>query len=916
MGLLADVIDAPGEVPTGGGADSEAARCWWFWLAALRHKQVNEFDAAREALREGAGRAEALGWTHMTAPIWYAESGALHGALLHDDGDHGAAAEALERALLGWRLIGAVLGGGAPDQDFTHAVFDGAVTMTRALAGHAVLDDRAAALGATPLEVAVAGFAADRFVPMIYEVAARAIQLTGRVRSYAEARRLANETLNASRHWSPPSWDDVDFEITIRTSLAHAASAAGNHRAALGQAEDAVALTRRLRPGRARERREAEAHANRASKLYALGRPAEAAGDYAVATERLLRLDQPEDALRTRAALLHARASSGEAVALAEVRALLAEMERFAADTRGRGGALMEDLEYLRRRHLVLLAAEDGGGQDDDGLDEIILLVEQLRGDRPLLRDGSPHPDPVVARLRRPFGVGATRLAALPDTVLLALEPGIGNAAGLTDPPVVLTVAGGGPGRARWRLAEGGREMHDALRELTNVAARERDRLNTRESPLHGPPSPALRQAAAQAWLSLPAPARAALLAARTVIYLPSPAANLDRLPLELLLHDGGWLGETHVVARCPSFEYLEEVLAPNARRRRPPARATVAHVAPIERLGALEEAEADARTAMRAAPLLGLEPRSRQITTADGLRELFTGTALVHYVGHGFASELGEWLPVSHDRGVTPSEVSWADDQDAPVVFFNACLLGRVRHIAGGRQKGWAVTLLKHGSPAVIGALDAVPDAACAAMAREIYRAAWRAPLGEALRLARQRFGASGYHPLIAGAYVLHGDPYAMLSRASGAAGPRAAADLTTRWPAHLTRYLATGEPAHRDLLLAALHDAPPPVRTRLHSWALGQDGTAEWPALIDDLLDVDAEGAGALRVVVGAERLDRDGDDPGRAEEARATYLAAAALEDGYAMAHLLTRHHDLWRSLFPAEQEALRDVPQMYL
>ena len=207
-----------------------------------------------------------------------------------------------------------------------------------------------------------------------------------------------------------------------------------------------------------------------------------------------------------------------------------------------------------------------------------------------------------------------------------------------------------------------------------------------------------------------------------------------------------------------------------------PAARATVAQVAAIEHLGVLDEAEADAATAMRAATLLGLEPELREVSGVDDARTLFAGTALVHYVGHGFASELGEWLPISAATAVTPSEVAWPEDEDAPAVFFNACLVGRVRHISGGRQKGWAITLLARGSPAVIGALAGVPDTACPLIAREIYRAASTAPLGEALRRARERLDAQGHHPLLAGAYVLHGDPNAMLSRRADAAlpGPR----------------------------------------------------------------------------------------------------------------------------------------------
>ena len=81
---------------------------------------------------------------------------------------------------------------------------------------------------------------------------------------------------------------------------------------------------------------------------------------------------------------------------------------------------------------------------------------------------------------------------------------------------------------------------------------------------------------------------------------------------------------------------------------------------------------------------------------------------------------------------------------------------------------------------------------------------------------------------------------------------------------------------------------------------------GPGEWPALIERLLDSDPEGAGALRIVLCTERLRAGVADPGT--ELQTGYLAAATLEDSYAMAHLLVRHEALWRSLFPDEGEAL--------
>jgi hypothetical protein len=59
-----------------------------------------------------------------------------------------------------------------------------------------------------------------------------------------------------------------------------------------------------------------------------------------------------------------------------------------------------------------------------------------------------------------------------------------------------------------------------------------------------------------------------------------------------------------------------------------------------------------------------------------------------------------------------------------------------------------------------------------------------------------------------------------------------------------------------------------------------------ADWPELTERLLETDPEGAGALRIVTCAERLERGVADAGT--ELQAGYPAAAALEDSHAMVH----------------------------
>ena len=68
----------------------------------------------------------------------------------------------------------------------------------------------------------------------------------------------------------------------------------------------------------------------------------------------------------------------------------------------------------------------------------------------PDMRSGTTNPDPVVARLCRPFTVLGARLAALPDTTLLVLEPGHHHHRGRAPPaPLVLTIS-----PASWHLGQ------------------------------------------------------------------------------------------------------------------------------------------------------------------------------------------------------------------------------------------------------------------------------------------------------------------------------------------------------------------------------------------------------------------------------------------------------------------------------
>jgi hypothetical protein len=885
MGALGRIT---GSVPNGWADEAEEriavlairggdgpTRAWRLWLEAQRAMQVGNFALAHRALDAADHLAEAVEWT----PTWGLEARGLRAKLLHSDSEAGQAYEMVKWAMQGWLLARQALSHPEGDAaDFAAGLLRGAHEMVTALVPAEQIDAAAHKLGATRFEITWAMWLADRLHAETVELVARALALEGQVSSYAAARQVANDVLAAMRSWDMEQEKAVSFEAGLRLGLATIASRHQSFAAAVGQADDGLALVARLSEGPDRARTEAELRSNRAAALYYLGRYAEAAAEAERARTAFAALGATSAALRLRFSVLRAREGMGIDVHSGEVGALVAELEA-QVKQEPTDGDLQHDLEGARRWWLSTLA--DDGTPD---IEQVIGIVEVLRDDQPALRAGTIFADPVVRGLCRPFTVLGQRLRALDRTALVVLEPGIRGDP--VRPPLFLVIASEGGGRPlRWHLVPAG-DAGERLQALGRVADDERGRLLTGEVALHGPPSPTLEDAAAAAWNALPAVVADTLRDARTVLYMPSALNLIDTFPFELLRHEDGWLGTTHVIARCPSFQLLEELLAPNGRTLSSDARAVVACAREDAQLGVLAEAEGEADLAVAAASLLGLNPQRRDMTDHATVLDTLTGGSLVHYIGHGFASTIGEVLPISTEIGVSAFELADHDGSPGPFVFFSACLLGRIRHVSGGRQKGWALRLLNQGTPAVVGALTPVPDAACVPVAKAFYRAVRRAPVGEAMRAARAALETEGVHPLVWGAYVLHGDPNATLS------GKRqtATADLVRRWPALATRFLATRLPEDRKQLVAALAaatDVPPAIVT----WA-ATDDLAE-PALVtavDDLLDRDPEASGVCRILLALARLQRD---PDVGDELDAAWLTGDALQDGFAKLHVIDVH-----------------------
>jgi len=844
MGALAEVIaDAPVEYRTLGPIAAVAAqkrfaaleaerRAWRLWLEANWARNVAAFALAHQAL-DAAERVDG-GASYLLA----LEIAGLRGKLFQDDGEPGRAYPLLRWAMRGWLELG---GAFAIPTEVVAVAFRGAHDLVVAALGAEHVAEQARRAGAGVNETTPALWL-ERMVAETSEVVTRAVSLTARVEGFAAARGLANDALAATR-WQIPGWRPVEFEAGLRLTLSSAATDLRKFAASVGQSEDGLALAGKLPPGRERDRLTARLRANRARALLMLGRAAEAATEYDLALDGLYQAGATGDAMVIALMPMIARAAAGEAVSIAELARAVATQEAQAAALDGGDGELMGVLEYARRLLLSKLARE---GTDD--LEAVLGLIEVLRGDRPLIRRLMTDDDPVLARISRPFAILGERLRRLPGTVLVVIEPQL---TGPGQTPVLLTVSADG-----WHLAAA-ESGHESLYALAHRADTERQALLTGEILPHTPPSADLVEAAEAGWRALPAPMRETIRAARTVLYLPSSGASVADIPFELLRHEGGWLGVSHVVARCPSLQQLEEALAPNARR--PPAdpgfAVANAGADPALGLAVLDEADTETELVTRAARLLGRKPEPMLLDDHRAALDALTRRAVVHYVGHGFANPIGELLPLAGGGVLNASELPEDDGEPAPFVFFNACLLGRVRHVKGGRQRGWALRLLDRGAPAVVGALATVPDSVCVPVARAFYTAARKAPVGEAMRQARAKLDAAGMHPLVWAAYVLHGDPFAGIAAQS----PGSAAELVRDRAAEATRPAALGHPV---------------------------DTEDELAAAVAERLEHDPEGAAANRILLALARLRRN---PGDRDEARVAYLCADALHDGYAILHL---------------------------
>ena len=168
------------------------------------------------------------------------------------------------------------------------------------------------------------------------------------------------------------------------------------------------------------------------------------------------------------------------------------------------------------------------------------------------------------------------------------------------------------------------------------------------------------------------------------------------------------------------------------------------------------------------------------ETATVDALRSVLARPprGVLHYAGHGVAADAAagwpEYALLLEDAALTTTNwrglVDWRVAEGGPLVFLNACDVGRAQQV-GGLVEGWGPTLLERGAGGYVGALWPVGDAGAMRFAEAFYReverriaSSGRAEIADILRTLRQQPEAAADPTWMA--YVFYGRPEAALVR------------------------------------------------------------------------------------------------------------------------------------------------------
>jgi hypothetical protein len=310
-------------------------------------------------------------------------------------------------------------------------------------------------------------------------------------------------------------------------------------------------------------------------------------------------------------------------------------------------------------------------------------------------------------------------------------------------------------------------------------------------------------------------PALADLLgSAAHLYYMPHAYGSVDLFPLGGLRLEGKWLAEMPTISRSPTPNHLRETLSPT---RPAPGVNRVARVVkgdPEAGPTALRQLEAEAGRAVHILGVLGFDAAPAEDPNASELVRLLDGGAgIVHYVGHGLASDVYEGLPLHSGDVLRPVHLDALPGFTTGFVFLCACDAAAVRYGAGGYQTGIASRLVERGAPAVVAFTQPMLEERAGAVVRELYPQAAKGPLGAAVREAQR--GLAGRVPAYAWLSVAaYGDPEVTLPGIAGQGEIGTSSAQARTWHSAFRTYAVLRTDEARSEALDVLDQAPEQLR------------------------------------------------------------------------------------------------------
>lgn len=220
------------------------------------------------------------------------------------------------------------------------------------------------------------------------------------------------------------------------------------------------------------------------------------------------------------------------------------------------------------------------------------------------------------------------------------------------------------------------------------------------------------------------------------LFYIPYPLHNLEEFPLGALRFNHEWLGTRCTITRSPTLNHLRELLNPNRPRPKANPRAVIVAGDPSYGIHMLQETSDEVKRVTHILQVYNFDCEYAAEPKNDAMIAWLNGGAgLVHYIGHGIATNVYEELPLSSGDSLQAQDLaSRLTGFKIGFVFLCACEAARIRHGGGGYQIGLASTLVERGAPAVLAFSMPIPENRAYEVVRIFYSQAFRQPFGSAV--------------------------------------------------------------------------------------------------------------------------------------------------------------------------------------